>query len=389
MPHPRPTPARSRSFGIGHIKHYYHFLFLLGQGRCREPNHIQAQLLYNIYTIEGGQCKAVSKQRCRSTVRASTQSPTVEAQGGHHGGRDGKTWYVYGSRPEQFEQWRISAEIELRRAKRKGVAPEGLGDELMHMLPPNSDAFKTATQMDDFKTIVQAVGGDDKILDHLEKRCPARTKTAVQNEAIANTEDIRPRRGESTGGWIGRIEGNWNLASTAGVHVPPFLRSDMLLESQNMPVGTKERLTLVPTVGGKHEVGGHPDRVPERISSLASGTEGLRDHRKGSDHGAGGHHAGAGSHGAGPTKPRHQRREQFERLGRAHGGRGGGHGRGVHGQDQHLQSDGDPRRSRRPRSTSGKRWRTPSVHGSAPGAPCGRPKSGGSSPGFASPPRTR
>lgn len=96
-------------------------------------------------------------------------------------------------------------------------------------------------------------GADVKILDHMEARYPPKTKKATQSEAMAATKDLRPRRNEETGAWLGRIEANCNKAGVEGVNYPGIIRADQLLESQGLVINSKERMTFLATVGGSNE----------------------------------------------------------------------------------------------------------------------------------------
>ena len=80
---------------------------------------------------------------------------------------------------------------------------------------------------------------------------------------MQEAKDLRPRRGEKTPGWVGRVEQILDKAASNGVNYPSVVRADMMLESVGFSLGTKERTNLLALTGNK-------DTFPEMKDALIS-----------------------------------------------------------------------------------------------------------------------
>ena len=144
-----------------------------------------------------------------------------------------------GTRPEECKEWEIYAKSHLRKKKQQGLPEEGLGDELVTMITPNSLAFKVVKKAfgKNFDEMIVKKGAEKLLFQALVKRFPPQTEKETKNTAMSKVTDLCPFRDGKTQQRISRIREWLDDAAEAGVDFPSPVRSDMVLESIGMRLG--------------------------------------------------------------------------------------------------------------------------------------------------------
>ena len=141
-----------------------------------------------------------------------------------------------GTQEEAFPAWRMWAKAHLRtktKITEEGIVnEEELAAELVTLIVPESPAWEAIRHLsEEMDTLVFTPGGLQRVWDCLEERFPLKQIMNRKGEALDAVFKIKPNRGETAGGYIGRARGIFTRAKTLGLHFTEDIQGYILLRA--------------------------------------------------------------------------------------------------------------------------------------------------------------
>ena len=143
------------------------------------------------------------------------------AQGNAGAPGQGRVIRFDGTQEEAFPAWRMWAKAHLRTKTKLARAlgrvsienEEELAAELITLIVPESPAWESIRHLaDEMDAVVFTRGGLQRVWECLEERFPLKQIMNRKGESLDAVFKIKPTRGETAGGYIGRLRGVFTTA---------------------------------------------------------------------------------------------------------------------------------------------------------------------------------
>ena len=146
-----------------------------------------------------------------------------------------------GTQEEAFPAWRMWAKAHLRTRTRHVASLDGtmaleneeeLAAELITLIVPESPAWEAIRHLaDDMETMIFTRGGLQRVWECLEERFPLKQIMNRKGESLDAVFKIKPVRGETAGGYIGRARGVFTRAKALGLLFAEDIKGYILLRA--------------------------------------------------------------------------------------------------------------------------------------------------------------